>query len=389
MPTHRLSAPQITSALRRLAIACAITLLAFLLSAIMMSPLSASTSALFSVPERNDFTITDFYSMVADARAVSHLDTNIVVINIDRSDRQDIAEIIEIADLAGAKVIALDVMFDSPRDGDGPLLDVISRVPGLIQPLVMRKSAESPDTFSIAAASFFYHTDVDSSSVYAAASLPSIYHKSVVREMQLSFPTRGDGDIPSLAVAVAEATDPGAVQRLRQRGHRLEPINYHSRRFTVLEPDQLIANADLLRDRIVLIGAMSDPADLHPAPTNSSVPGVLIHAHSIATILDSAFMNAVPRGFNIFIAFLLCLAIVVINLFFISGVKGLVLRLLQVLLVWLTVQLGYWLFVTHSVIVDFSYALLMLTFGLFACDIWNGLAVIVRWSIAKLKRKPN
>lgn len=389
MSTSNTPSSKLTSALRRLAIACAITVLAFLLSTVMMSPLTASTSVLFSVPERNDFTITDFYSMVADSRAVSHLDSNIVIVNIDESDRREIAEVIEIADLAGAKVIGLDVMFESPREGDAPLIDVISRAPRIIQPLIMRKSATSPDSFSIAAASFFYHSDIDSSTVYAAASLPSLYHKSVVRELQLSFPTRGDGDIPSLAVAVAREADPEAVSRLERRGNKYETINYHSRRFTVLSPDELIANTDLLRDRIVLIGAMSDPADLHPSPVNSSVPGVLIHAHSIATILDSAFMNTVPRGFNIVIAFLLCLTIVVINLFFISGVKGLVLRLLQVLLVWLTMQLGYWLFVSHNVIIDFSYALLMITFGLFAYDIWNGCVVIVRWIISKLKRKSN
>lgn len=372
------------SALWRLTIACGITLLAFLLSNILMSPFSASTSAFFSVPERNDFTITDFYNIVADSRAVSHLDDNIVIVNIDHSDRNEIADIINVANLAGAKAVCLDVMFDEPRDGDEPLLSAISQSPLLIQPLVMSKSPQSPDTFSIAAASFFYHTDVDSSTVYAAASLPSKFQKSVVREMQLMFPTRGDGDIPSLALAVANAVDPQAAARMTERGNKLETINFHSRRFHVLQPDELIDNADLLQGRVVMIGAVNEPSDLHPTPVNAASSGVMIHAHSIATILDGAFMNPIPGSLNIVMAFILCLVIVIINIFWINGAKGLFLRLLQVLLVWASVQLGYWMFVSHNIIIDFSYALLMVTFGLFACDIWNGLTAITHWLIVRI-----
>lgn len=372
------------SALWRMTIACGITLLAFLLSNVLMSPFSASTSAFFSVPERNDFTITDFYNIVADSRAVSHLDDNIVIVNIDQSDRNEIADIITISNLAGAKVVCLDVMFDEPREGDEPLLSAISQSPLLIQPLAMSKSPESPDTFSIAAASFFYHTDVDSTTVYAAASMPSKFQKSVIREMQLSFPTRGDGDVPSLALAVAKAVDPQAAQRLNERDNKFETINFHSRRFRVIQPDELIDNADLLKGRIVMIGAINELSDLHPTPVSATTSGVMIHAHSIATILDGAFMNPIPGSLNIVMAFILCLTIVIINIFWINGAKGLFLRILQVLLVWLSVQLGYWMFVSHNIIIDFSYALLMVTFGLFACDIWNGLTAISRWLVARI-----
>lgn len=360
---------------RRVLLSCGITLLAFLFSMIMMSPLSASTSALFSVPERNDFTITDFYSLVADSRAVSHLDDNIVIVNIDESDRNEIAEILDIVSLAGAKAVCLDVMFDSPREGDEPLLSAISNCrPPLIQPLVMRKTAFSADTFSIASTSFFYHSDIDSATVYASASMPSKYHKSVIREVQLKFPVRGGEDVPSMPLAVARVADPQAAVQAESRGGNLETINYHSRRFRVIMPDELIDNADEIKDRIVMIGVINDPVDQHPTPVNTNMSGVMIHAHSLATILDGNYMNNIPEFVNILIAFVLCLIVVMVYVFMTSGMRGMLLRALQILFVWLTVQVGYWLFVSHNVIVDFSYSLLMLAFGLFACDIWNGLA---------------
>lgn len=376
---------KVSSAIWRMVMACVITALAFLLSSMMLSPLLASTSAFFSVPERNDFTITDFYNLVADSRAVSRLDDNIVIVNIDESDRNEIADIISVATLAGAKAVLLDVMFDEPREGDEPLLKAISECPVIIQPMALNKKAESVDTFTVAATSFFYQSGIDSTTIYAAASMPSKFHKSVVREMQTYFPMETGERIPSMAAAVAHAVDPRAARALDERDNEIETINFHSRRFRVIQPDELIDKADLLRDRIVMVGALNEPSDLHPTPVSISMSGVMIHAHSLATILDQAYMTPIPRGYNIVIAFVLCLIIVSVNLFLISGVKGLLLRILQVLFVWLSVQLGYWLFVSHNVVVDFSYALLMLTFGLFACDVWNGMVEIGKWLIGRIK----
>lgn len=376
---------KVSLAIWRMIMACVITALAFLLSSMMLSPLLASTSAFFSVPERNDFTITDFYNLVADSRAVSRLDDNIVIVNIDESDRNEIADIISVATLAGAKAVLLDVMFDEPREGDEPLLNAINDCPVIIQPISLKKTAESADTFAVAATSFFYHSDIDSTTIYAAASMPSKFHKSVVREMQLYFPMEDGEKIPSMAAAVARAVDQEAAKVLDERNNEFETINFHSRRIRIIQPDELIDNADLLHDRIVMIGALNEPSDLHPTPVSISMSGVMIHAHSLATILDQAYMTPIPHVYSIVIAFVLCLIIVAINLFLKSGVKGLLLRILQVLLVWLSVQLGYWLFVSHNIVVDFSYALLMLTFGLFACDVWNGMLEIGKWLIAWIK----
>ena len=68
-------------------------------------------------------------------------------------------------------------------------------------------------------------------------------------------------------------------------------------------------------------------------------------------------------------------------------VKGLITRLLQFLLVYVAMQAGYALFVDRQIVVNFSYILLMLAFGLIATDIWNGLTVILNRLSAYLDQK--
>lgn len=369
--------------LTRLIKGVGITMLAFGLSLILMQPFSSSTSAMFATPERNDFTIPDFYNLVADSRAVSRLDDNIVIVNIDNSDRAEIADILSIASLSGAAAVGLDAVFEDEREGDEVLLDAIDKCPGLVQPLAMRSLDNAPDSFAVRNLSYF--RAADSTSVFAAADLPSKYNKGMVREMQLAFPTADAGDIPSMAVALARKVKPEAAERLAKRGKRLELISYHSRRFRTFEPAELIEHSDELAGRVVMIGALNEPGDLHPTPVNSSMPGVMIHAHSLATILDGAYMNSLPKAVNMLIGCLLCFIIVITHVSLTSGIKGLLIRIMQLAFLWISIQIGYWCFVSHNLVIDFSYSLLMLAFGVFACDIWNGLITIGTWAASRIR----
>ena len=59
--------------------ALGISILAFALSLVLMSPFSFSATALLAAPDQNDFTINDFYNMAADGRAVRTLDPDVVI----------------------------------------------------------------------------------------------------------------------------------------------------------------------------------------------------------------------------------------------------------------------------------------------------------------------
>lgn len=361
--------------------AVCISLFAFVLSMVLIQPFSASTAALFSSPEKNDFTISDFYNIVADGRDLAHLDDNIVIVNLDNSDRAEIAGLLNMISLCGPKAVGLDVTFEDRREGDSLLLEAISMTPALVQPINL-VPVQGSDSFALGGYSYFYRPGDDG---FASSALPSKYANSTIREFRTVFPTRDAGSLPSFSLALARIADPDAAAELEQRGNKLEVINYHSRRFRCYEPSELIDHAEELAGRVVLLGALHEKGDLHPTPVNSMMAGIFIHANSLATVLDRAYMTSTPRWLQWLFGFLLCYLVVFTHLSLTVRIKGLVLRILQVGLLYATVQIGYYMFLIHNVVMDFSYALLMLTFGIFACDIWNGFAAISDWCVEKYR----
>lgn len=361
--------------------AVCISLFAFVLSMVLIQPFSASTAALFSSPEKNDFTISDFYNIVADGRDLAHLDDNIVIVNLDNSDRAEIAGLLNMISLCGPKAVGLDVTFEDRREGDSLLLEAIAMTPALVQPLNL-VPVQGSDSFALGGYSYFYRPGDEG---FASSALPSKYANSTIREFQTVFPTRDAGNLPSFSLALARMADPEAATELEQRGNKLEIINYHSRRFRCYEPSELLDHAEELAGRVILLGALHEKGDLHPTPVNSMMAGIFIHANSLATVLDRAYMTSTPRWLQWLFGFLLCYLVVFTHLSLTVRIKGLVLRILQVGLLYATVQIGYYMFLIHNVVMDFSYALLMLTFGIFACDIWNGFAAISDWCVEKYR----
>lgn len=368
--------------MKKLCKAFLITALAFLLSTVLLQPFSASVGALFSSPERNDFTVSDFYNLVADNRAVSRLDTNIVIVNLDRSDRAEIAYLLDMISLGNPKAVGLDVTFADEREGDAPLLEAIARTRNLVQPLTL-EPIQDTDSFRLREASYFFSPEHPEG--FASSGMPSKFANSTIREMKVDFPTRQFGSLPSFASAVAAKMSPQAVEKLKKRGNSLETIRYHSRRFLVLEPDEVADNLDRLTGRAVLLGAMHERGDLHPTPVNSLMPGIEVHAHALATILDGSYMRVPPKAVRSVVAFCLCFLMVYACVAFKGNIRGLILRILQIGLLYVVMQVGYWLFVRHNVVLDFTTSLLMLTFGIFAVDVWNGLGAILKWLGEKCK----
>lgn len=183
----------------------------------------------------------------------------------------------------------------------------------------------------------------------------------------------------SFASALAFKAFPEAYLDLSNRGNETEYISFPSREFRVLEPEDLAADPSVADGRIVLLGAMTQYSDFHPTPIDAAMPGVLIHAYSLATILQHDYFTE-PSTFVIgLIAALLSALLIFFSMCIPGGVKGLVLRLLQLALLLVIIRVGYWLFITHHILLDISYTVLMVTFSFFASDIWTGCATIGEW----------
>jgi adenylate cyclase len=106
-------------------------------------------------------------------------------------------------------------------------------------------------------------------------------------------------ELPSLAKATLAAANAPHPDRLSEEIFFYGPTGtFPSVSFVeVLDPVNWPIYRDQFKDKIVLIGPMADSfQDFHRTPTADKMPGVEIHAHALATLLEGRTVNtAVPN----------------------------------------------------------------------------------------------
>lgn len=361
--------------------ALGITILAFILSCVMLSPLTFSAASMMSSPERNDFTINDFYNHVADKRLVRTLDRDIVIIDIGDSDREEIAEIIDVVSLCSPRAVGVDVVFEHPREDDSHLIQALAGCPNLVMATSV-KSDQSGQHFIPDLQSFFM-SDLPEATP-GVINFPTTRRDVTIREFQVSYPGQKD-TLPSFALAICEIAAPNAARILLDRTNHDEVINFCSRTYVTMSPDEITDRAEELIGKIILLGSLSRKEDLHITPVKSAMTGVEIHAHSIATVLNESYFYKLNKYWNWAIAFSCCFAVLAFSMFIPAGVKGVTMRAFQILILYLTIRYGYDLFINYHIIVNFSYSLLMITFGLLANDFWTGIENIIKHYAPRIK----
>lgn len=360
------------------------TLLAFLFSLLLLEPLSFSALSIFSAPEKNDFSVTDLYAQVADRRPVHTLDPDIILIDIGHCGRNEISEVINSVNFWNPKVVALDILFKENLPGDSLLNEAILAIENPVIAIGLEKTGNGK--FKISDTPYFYK---DFKLNYAATNLPTTYEGATIREFTTTFPLVNGQNINSFPIATAKAYNPSSLNFLKIRKKNIENIDFASREFITLLPDDIEANGELLTNKIVIIGAISDGTDMHHTPINSYMSGLAIQAASVATILNDNFFDdasSVPAWLP---ACILCFLILLIRELSKAHLKGFFTRILQFGVVYLAVWWGYSLYVDQHKIFDFSYTMLMVAFGLFAADIWLGLEYIGAKIIKFFKRLIN
>ncbi len=368
--------------------ALGITVLAFALSLVLMSPFSFSATALLAAPEQNDFTINDFYNMAADGRAVRTLDPDVVIVDISECDRLGTAQVLDFIRECSPRAVGVDIVFRAPSENDSLLLATLRGMPQAVLAETVRPAGTEKDVrFEYDEVSFFRDSLPDYQG--GVVNLPTATNSSPVREFAPEFLLADDRIAQSFASAVARQASPEKWADLVRRGERHEVINFVSRSYLVYTPEEMVANADELYGKVVLVGAMREVADMHPTPVKRRMSGVEIHARAISTILNQSYYYQLPDPANWAIAFLLAFLVIYCSLLLPVAGKGILLRIFQISLLYAIIRVGYTFFVDHSVIMNFSYSLLMVTFGLFAADIWLGLAALGGWIISFFRKKEN
>lgn len=363
--------------------ALGITVLALALSLVIAQPVAFSVFSIFSAPHRNEVTLNDFYAQIADDRPIRNINQDIVILNIEQADRYEIANLIEEVKKAAPAVIGVDVIFsDLLSEKDTLLTNAIEEAGKIVvaEKLVQIESpadkSQTTPVFDYDDVNFFKGALDNIDLRYAAANFVNEKEGGIIRDFCPQFQMNDGNSRLSFATAIAEVYRPESVKSLMERGNHTEIIDYPSKYFEVIQPDELTAHASELKGKIVLLGDMHSSYDMHATPISHYQPGVMIHAYILSTILDGVYYSEVNNILTLLIAAFLCFLVVLTAVYSGLMLKGLVVRVLQVIFVVGAVAIGFSLFIHRHVVLDFTFILLMLTFGLFAADIWNGVVEI-------------
>ena len=269
-----------------------------------------------------DFSYTDIYysKIKRDNHAIF---PELVLVNIGRLSRSELAREIEIIKQVQPKVIGIDVFFDKPKDssGDSLLARVINSADNII--LAAKYENYDPENKTLLDLRKPFPL-LDPAAGYGFLNIGSDYgHTSTVRYF---FPyVKNENDtIFSFAAAVAQFYKPSLKEDVMEI-NKLQTILYTGthENFMIIDSREVFSGSkklELLKDKIVLMGYLGDPLlspfdieDKHFTPFNEKISGrsnpdmygVAINANIIRMLLDNRHLNVAGPWAKYLITFVL------------------------------------------------------------------------------------
>lgn len=354
-----------------------------------------SVLSLFSPLEGDsDFQLSDLYTKVADRRPVSQCSDDVVVVATDGCRRSDIVDLIAALETFSPAAIGVDVNFRYPSEDDTRMIEVFDACENLTLPLILSQDSDG-ETFQVDENENSFLTSWLDSERFSVVNLERYTMWGSVRTFRPTYSTP-EGVIPGFALRLAFLADPEKAEAFTSRKHDSEYINYPSRTFEVLEPGDIINEDGSLDDgvknsicgRVVLLGDLDNSKDVFPVPHKEMMPGVMIHAHCVDTILAGRGIDSMPMWLNIVLSVILCFVFALLHLSVerrLDNGVDFVMRVFQILLMFALYWLGCVLYI-RNYYVDMSLVLLMVVTSALSMDICSGVAQILSQIINRFKK---
>ena len=320
--------------------------------------------------EGADFQMSDVYNRVADNRSVRTLSKEILIVPLDGYGRFEIADIITTVNSLKPKAMGLDIMFLEEYEGDITLIKAIEACPNIVLPLAHDEGADKW------IGSYFY--SAINNEHHGVINLDANAINQSVRTYRPVY-THNGLQANSFATEIVSITSPDIYQQIVNAKVSARVISYPSTEFQIIDVEDLLLSPekylDMIAGRIVLLGDINNPSDYHVTPVKAGMPGIFIHAHTLDTILSGKDIKMSSKWLNWLFAFVICYLFMCVKLFVSDKSQDfgqLVIRILQVVSLYLLFITGCNIFINKLTYVDFSPVLLMLTISLFVCDLWEG-----------------
>lgn len=328
----------------------------------------------------NDFSFSDFYTMTAtNADAVS-TDTIVTVVALDGCTRAQMGRAIAMADTSGVSAIGIDMIFSPPTTPYDSIVQAIDTARNVVLPVVL---TDMIDGFFTKSEVSYFEPQLTNSLEHGAVNINGSHEGTTTRFFKAEFDTE-EGPIPALPTVLAEMHHPGCAETLWERGNDMEMINFSGRVFNIITPDEIESHPELLRDHIVLMGYVNDRSDMHRNPLVNKIPGVLIHANTISTIVEQTYIDYSSTWINIVIAFVACFIMVFAGMHFRFRPWGAMLvRGIQIILMFGVLYAGALVYIRHSYSFEFGPTITVTILGLVVMDIVIGLSLtgrnVMKW----------
>lgn len=316
-----------------------------------------------------DFSFGDFYIAVSKNDNCLKYEGGVVMVPVDSCSDSELADVIRKVDSLSPAVVGLDIIYSGkPCAKDSELAMALDECRNLVMPVYV----DEKDGKKVIVHESYMDTIVTPSLGFASINIAGDDNSfTTVRKFRRKTDVEDD-DVMTLPVALVASCHPEKIDELYSQRDDDLLIRYLQQVDTVY-PFQLKDNS-FIEGSIVLIGKLQDFSDMHITPIGNHTPGLLIQGLSIATILSGDYIWTPNKFESFLIGAILCYLIIFFN--FRLGklpVKPIIIRVAQFLVLVVMIIGGSYAFGYCSVDLNFSYSILAITFGVAACEIYEGL----------------
>lgn len=267
----------------------------------LLTVITFKTPALSPVAKAlKNISITDLFFSLENKYIKADTCQSIVIVDMtELHSRVDIGNLLTEINDAQPKAIGVDLLFEGEKDdleGNLILEQAVEEVsPKAVFTNKLTDYDEKHKRFSALVASYFRDV-IPITEGYA--NVTDNMENSTIRDLTITqMSTLGKQS--SFAAQVAKKVG------IKADGKKNLVINYSPVAFRVIPFDKVYVNRSLLKNKIVLVGTMTEEQDMHLTPLGK-MPGVEIQAYSLLTLLEHKDIVYVSTVASIVIGFILC-----------------------------------------------------------------------------------
>lgn len=229
-----------------------------------------------------EFSMTDIYYQILQETGSPDTSPLITIVDMtEMTSRRDLAQALEDIEACGPKIVGVDIILEGRKDdveGDEMITQVAANYQNIIWSMKLTDFVDDEIEYGNVIRSFF----TDSIEVQeGVTNMQRRLYGGVKRRLDQGWLLRGQL-MPSFSIRVLNGY---ADKTIYDTEIQSIDVNFTPTNFSVVDADSVLMHPELIADRIVLFGAMSEESDMHYTPLGK-IPGIVLLAYSIQTLLS-------------------------------------------------------------------------------------------------------